>query len=254
MSLEFSDYRPYAQGDDFRYIDWKVDGRLDRVVVKSFVHESELPVYLLVDLSTSMSLGSPPKTHYAARLSAALAYLGLKSYDRVGFYAFTDRILPPVSPRHGMVQMSRILGHLAKAEPNGGTSIDKAVAQFMQMTRESGLVILISDFFSPGGYKEGLNRLLHRGDEVVAIQVLDREEINPTSSGKTRFVEVETGKNITLSVGQQTLHEYENRFAEYQQELAAALHRRSILHFVVPTTRSLSALFHEDFRARGFLR
>jgi hypothetical protein len=116
------------------------------------------------------------------------------------------------------------------------------------------LVILVSDFFSPQGYQEGLNRLLHRGDEIVAIQVLDREEISPTSSGKTRFIEVETGRNITLSVGQPTLEEYEKRFSEYQKQLEAALHRRSILHFVVPTTRSLSVLFHEDFRARGFLR
>ena len=254
VSLEFSDYRPYTQGDDFRYVDWKVYGRLDRLVVKSFIHESDLPVYLIVDLSASMSLGSPPKTHYAAQLSAALAYVGLKSLDRVGFYAFTDRILPPLSPRHGMSQMSRILKHLSEVVPSGETSIDKAITQFLQMTRESGLVILISDFLSPHGYQDGLNRLLHRGDEVVAIQVLDREEINPTSSGRTRFVEVETGRNITLSVGQQTLHEYENRFSEYQEELAAALHRRSILHFVVPTTRSLPALFHEDFRARGFLR
>jgi hypothetical protein len=122
------------------------------------------------------------------------------------------------------------------------------------MSRESGLVVLISDFLSPNGYQEGLNRLLHRGDEVVAIQVLDRDEINPRSSGKTRFVEIETGKNITLSVGQPTLQEYEQRFAEYQKSLAATLHRRSILHFIVPTTRPLSALLHEDFRARGLLR
>lgn len=254
VSLEFSDYRPYAQGDDFRYIDWKVYGRLGRIVVKSFVHESDLPVYLLVDLSSSMSLGSPPKTHYAAQLCAALAYLGLKSHDRVGVYSFANRILTPVSPRHGMSQMNRILQYLSDAEPTGETSIDRSIDQFLQMTRESGLVILISDFLSNNGYQEGLNRLLHRGDEVVAIQVLDQEEIAPTSSGKTRFVEIETGRNITLAVGQQTLQEYEDRFTQFQQEVSDEMHRRSILHFVVPTTRSLSALFHEEFRARGFLR
>jgi len=254
VSLEFADYRPYTQGDDFRYIDWKVYGRLGRIVVKSFVHESDLPVYLLIDLSSSMSLGTPAKSHYAAQLCAALAYLGLKSHDRVGIYSFASRILTPVSPRHGMSQMTRILHYLEEAEPSGETSINKAIEQFLQMTRESGLVILISDFLSEDGFEEGLNRLLHRGDEVVAIQVLDPDEIVPSSSGKTRFVEIETGRNITLAVGQQTLQEYETRFAQFQRKLADVMHRRSILHFVVPTTRSLSALFHEDFRARGFLR
>lgn len=254
VSLEFADYRPYSQGDDFRYIDWHVYGRLDRIVVKSFVHESDLPVYLIVDLSASMALGSPPKSRYAAQLSAALAYLGLKSLDRVGLYAFTDRILSPMSPRHGMKQMSRVVERLSEAEPGGRTSINKAIFQFLQMTRESGLVILISDFFSPDGYQEGLNRLLHRGDEIVAIQVLAPDEIDPGSSGKTQFVELETGQNVTLSVGDETLDEYKERFAAYQEELSTALHRRSILHFVVPTDRSLPALFHEDFRSRGFLR
>ncbi|MBE0636351.1 DUF58 domain-containing protein [Candidatus Bipolaricaulota bacterium] len=254
VSLEFADYRPYTPGDDFRYVDWKVYGRLGRIVVKSFVHESDLPVYLLIDLSSSMSLGSPSKAHYAAQLCAALAYLGLKSHDRVGIYSFSNRILTPVSPRHGMSQMNRILTYLADVEPTGETSINDAIEQFLQMTRESGLVVLVSDFLSQQDCQQGLNRLLHRGDEVVAIQVLDQEELTPTSSGKTRFVEVETGRNVTLAVGQQTLQEYETRLAQYQRELADVMHRRSILHFVVPTTRSLSALFHEEFRARGFLR
>lgn len=254
VSLEFSDYRPYTHGDDFRYVDWKVYGRLGRIVVKSFVHESDLPVYLLVDLSSSMSLGSPAKSHYAAQLCAALAYLGLKSHDRVGIYSFTKQLLAPISPRHGMSQMNRILRYLEEVEPRGETSINKAIEQFLQMTRESGLVILISDFLCEDDFQEGLNRLLHRGDEVVAIQVLDPHEMEPSSSGKTRFVEIETGRNVTLAVGQQTLDEYEARFAQYQRKLADTLHRRSILHFVVPTTRSLSSLFHEDFRTRGFLR
>lgn len=254
VSLEFADYRPYAQGDDLRYVDWKVYGRLGRIVVKSFVHESDLPVYLLIDLSSSMSLGSPPKARYAAQLCAALAYLGLKSHDRMGVYSFADRILTPVFPRHGMSQLSRIMQYLGETEASGETSIDRAIEQFLQMTHESGLVILISDFLSDSGYQQGLNRLLHRGDEVVAIQVLAQEEIDPTSSGKTRFVEIETGRNVTLSVGQQALQEYKSRFAQYQEELADAMHHRSILHFVVPTTRPLLTLIHEDFRARGFLR
>jgi len=254
VSLEFSDYHPYSPGDDFRYIDWNVYGRLDRVLVKSFVHETDLPIYLIVDLSASMSLGSPSKALYSARLATALAFLGLKNLDRVGFYPFTDRILLPVSPRHGMAQLSRILRHLADIEPYGETSIDNAVADFLRKTKESGLVVLVSDFFSLGGYEEGMDRLLHRGDELVAIQVLDPEEISPTPSGRTQFVEIETGRNLSLSVGRQTLTEYKTQFNDYQDRLAAALRHRSILHFVVPTDCSLPRLFHEDFRARGFLR
>jgi uncharacterized protein (DUF58 family) len=254
VSLEFSDYRAYVRGDDFRYIDWNVYGRLDRVLVKSFVHEANLPIYLIVDLSASMSLGSPSKAMYSARLAAALAYLGLKSLDRVGVYPFADRILSAVSPRHGMAQMSRILRQFGDIDPRGRTSIDNAVAEFLSKTRESGIAVLITDFFSPEGYEDGLDRLLHRGDEVVAVQVLDPEEIHPTTSGRTQFVEVETGRNVSMSVGRQTLKEYQERFAEVQAQLATSLRRRSIRHFIVSTDRPLMRLLHEDFRARGFLR
>jgi hypothetical protein len=80
---------------------------------------------------------------------------------------------------------------------------------------------------------------------------LSPEEINPRSAGRTQFVDVETGRNFTLSVGEQTLAEYRERFVAFQNELWNALRCRSILGFKVST---LARLFHEDFRARGFIR
>jgi len=94
VSLEFADYRDYTPGDDFRYVDWNIVGRLDRVLVKTFVHEVDLPIAILLDCSASMRLGDPLKLRYAARLAAAIAYLGLRGLDRVGLYPFTDHLLP----------------------------------------------------------------------------------------------------------------------------------------------------------------
>jgi uncharacterized protein (DUF58 family) len=253
-SLEFLDYRSYSPGDDFRYIDWNAFGRLDRILVRSFVHESDMPVYVIVDLSASMSLGTPSKAEYAGGLAAALAYVGLKGFDRVGLYLFSRGLHPPLSPARGLAQMTRILKCLKIAEPRGETSIDDALAQFVACTRESGLVILISDFFSAGGHERGLDSLLRHGHEVVAVQILSPEEINPRSAGRTQFVDVETGRNFTLSVGEQTLAEYRERFVAFQNELWNALRCRSILGFKVSTDRPLARLFHEDFRARGFIR
>ena len=55
--LEFSDYRSYVPGDDFRHIDWGVYGRTDRLYVKEFREEQELQVLFLID--TSQSMGFP---------------------------------------------------------------------------------------------------------------------------------------------------------------------------------------------------
>ncbi|MCK5586564.1 DUF58 domain-containing protein, partial [Candidatus Bipolaricaulota bacterium] len=146
VGLEFADYRAYTPGDDFRYIDWNVYGRLDRVLVKTFVHEADLPIYLLIDFSASMQVGTPNKAQYAAQFAAAMAYLGLKELDRVGVYPFNDRLIPGLPPRHGMGQMGKIIRLLREAEPGGRTSIDQALTEFISQTRESGIVFIISDF------------------------------------------------------------------------------------------------------------
>ncbi len=254
VSLEFSDYRAYAPGDDFRYIDWNVYGRLDRVLVKTFVHEADLPVYLLVDVSASMQVGSPSKAQYAAQFAAGLAYLGLKETDRVGVYPFNVRLIPGIPPRHGMGQMSKILRLLRDVEPGGRTSMDRVISDFLSQTRESGVVFIISDFLGTGAYEEGLAQLAHRGDEVTVIQVLAPSDISPPAVGTTRLVDVETQQRLTLTIGQRTREEYERRFAEHQEALVNFLLTRRVSHFQVTTDRSMEQFIHEDLRLGGVLK
>lgn len=253
MSLEFADYRPYTLGDDFRYVDWNVYGRLDRILVKRFTRESDLPVYILLDLSSSMRLGTSRKAAYAVRLAAALAYLGLRSLDRVGLYPFTDRLGRSIPPHHGMIQMSRILSALARLEPGGKTSIDRASMEFCSHTREGGLVFLISDFLSPYGYEEGLDRLLHRGHEPVAIQVLAPDELHPTGSGRMQLIDVETNRRIRLTVGRSTITSYERRLTEHLARLKRVLFERRIPYFLASTDRPIERLIHEDLRRGGVI-
>ena len=83
-SVEFADYRNYSLGDDLRYVDWNTYARLEKLFLKLFLEEEDLHVYLLVDASASMQFGEPSKFDYARRLAAALGYVGLANYDRVG--------------------------------------------------------------------------------------------------------------------------------------------------------------------------
>src|SRR5712671_1369524 len=87
-SVEFADYREYLPGDDLRYVDWNTAARLEKLFVKLFIEEEDLYLALLVDTSGSMDFGRPTKLHYAARVAAALGYIGLANYDRVSVAAF----------------------------------------------------------------------------------------------------------------------------------------------------------------------
>jgi uncharacterized protein (DUF58 family) len=254
VSLEFSDYRAYSPGDDFRYIDWNVYGRLDRVLVKTFVHEADLPIYLLVDFSASMQVGTPSKAQYAAQFAAGMAYLGLKETDRVGVYPFNDKLIQGLPPRHGMGQMGKIVRLLREAEAGGRTSINQAITDFLAQTRESGIVFIISDFLGSDEFEEGLARLVYRGDEVTAIQVLDPADVSPPMVGTTRLVDVESSQRMTLTIGHRTKEEYERRFREFQTRLKAFMLSRRINHFQVTTDRSMEQFIHEDLRRGGVLR
>jgi len=53
-SVEFSDYREYIPGDDFRRIDWNAYGRFEKLIVKLFMEEREAPVNIFLDVSKSM--------------------------------------------------------------------------------------------------------------------------------------------------------------------------------------------------------
>src|SRR6478736_866411 len=90
--LEFADYRQYVPGDDFRHLDWKAYLRLNRLILKLFEEEEDLPIYLFVDSSQSMTYGQPSKLDYARRVAAALCYIGLANLDRVNVISFADGI------------------------------------------------------------------------------------------------------------------------------------------------------------------
>jgi len=92
ISVEFSDFRPYGVGDDLRYVDWNVYARLDRLYLKLFVDEEDLCLHLLVDASASMGFGNPAKLDHAARLAAALGFIGLVGLERVGVGVVRERM------------------------------------------------------------------------------------------------------------------------------------------------------------------
>ena len=96
-SVEFADFRQYSHGDDLRFLDWNIYGRLDRLFIKMFLEEEDLFVYILVDGSTSMDYGSPNKFRYAMKLAAALGYIGLVNYSRVGIGVFNDGLASTAS-------------------------------------------------------------------------------------------------------------------------------------------------------------
>ena len=81
-SVEFSDFREYAPGDDLRRVDWNAYARFDRLFLKLFMEEQETTVHILLDCSASMDFGEPSKWEMAQGLAQLLCYMAIRGGDR----------------------------------------------------------------------------------------------------------------------------------------------------------------------------
>ena len=215
MSVEFSDYRQYGVGDDLRYVDWNIYGRLDRLYLKLFVDEEDLCLHLLLDGSASMSFGAPSKVHYAARLAAALGFVGLVNHERVGVAVVRDRMAEGWNPTRGRGQFFSLLDFAAGLQAGGPTGLSEGLASYALRSREAGVAVLISDLLDPAGYERGLKALLERRFDVHVIHVLAPEEMNPFLAGDLRLTDVETGEMRDLTMDGEAMADYRQRLAEF---------------------------------------
>jgi len=216
-SVEFADYRNYVQGDDHRHIDWNAYARFESLFLKLFMEEEDLSVWFLLDVSKSMDFGG--KAEMAARITAALGYIGLANLDRVGIHAFGGGATRTLPPAHGKGRARKLLGFLEELESTGRVRLDEAVGAFVAGEPKRGLVVLISDFLDEAGFERPLNLLRHHRYEPVAVQVLAREEVDPPQGGDWRLIDSETGAAVEISLGRRALQMYRARLDAYTSGL-----------------------------------
>lgn len=219
QSVEFSDYRPYGIGDDLRYVDWNIYGRLDRLHVKLFVEEEDLCLHLLVDASASMDFGQPTKLAYAARVAAAVGFVGLINLERVGVGVLRDRVSEGWPPTRGRNQFVALAEFLVGLRAGGPTNLNQSLAAYAMRAREPGLAVIFSDLLDPQGFETGIRALLERRFEVHVVHVLAPEEVNPALSGDLRLHDSETGEVRELTVDGEALRGYRDRLAHFLERV-----------------------------------
>ena len=215
MSVEFSDYRQYGVGDDLRYVDWNIYGRLDRLYLKLFVDEEDLCLHLLLDGSASMSFGEPSKLRYATRLAAALGFVGLVNLERVGVAVVRDRMAEGWIPTRGRGKFLSLLDFAGRLHAGGPTELSEGLAAYALRSREAGVAVLISDLLDPAGYERGLKALLEHRFDVHVIHVLAPEEVDPTLAGDLRLTDSETGEVRDLTMDSEALGDYRQRLGDF---------------------------------------
>ena len=218
FSTDFLQHRPYAAGDDLRYLDWKIFGRTDRHYVRQFEEETNLRATIFVDASGSMDFSSDgvSKLHYAVRVAAALAYLLAGQQDEVGLVVFDDRVREYIAPRAGRRQLQRLLSELGQIQAGGDTSVATVMRDGAPGLSRRGFLIFVTDAFAePEDVVNALGRLHSTHNEVILMQVLDRAEVDFRFPNWTRFESLESDEEAILVDPAQLRATYLERFRTF---------------------------------------
>ncbi|NLS95245.1 MAG: DUF58 domain-containing protein [Planctomycetaceae bacterium] len=256
FSVEFSSHREYVPGDDPKHVNWQLFARSRRLYVKEYSAETNMNVYLFLDVSGSMECANSgrSKLHYGSALAAALAHLALKQRDAVGLTLVADSIVSHLAPRAKPQQLDDILCAIAATTARPPSDASKALHQAAELASRRGMVVIVSDLFDElPAIVEGLEHLQFRNHEILIFHLLDPWERDLPLSGNIRFHDLETGQElVTQAEGIQQA--YRRAFAEWRDALDLECRSRGIDRVELTTADPLdqSLLDYLVKRARAY--
>ena len=184
--VEFGGHRPYAPGDDLRFLDRRALLRHDRLLVREFETDTDRALWLVLDASASMAhrgSGAPgAKLAFAALVAAALARVALASGDPIGLGWLGGHGVHPLGAVAGREAFDRVLSALESARAAGElaaepAAVDRALASVARRARRGAIIVLLSDLLDlPETMLARFTALASAGRVLVAVQVLDPEE------------------------------------------------------------------------------
>jgi hypothetical protein len=124
----------------------------------------------------------------------------------------------------------------------------------VHQTKRRGMAVVISDFYDPVGYEEGLNVLRYHKYEPFVIQLYDRKEADPPLHGDLTLVDCETGDPREVTISASLLDAYKKEHEKYCKELEDFCTARAVPFFRTHTGVTFDELVLRIFRAGGFLK
>ena len=257
QSVEFSDFRPYALGDDFRRIDWNAYARLERLFIKLFVAEEDTTLHLLIDSSRSMDWGEPNKLDYAVQAAGALGYIALVGLDRVTVTTSRNNNIsssshfPAVRGKQSAVKLFNFLQSIVPClEPIATTNW---LGAYASNTANPGVIVIVSDLLSDG-WESGLSLLRGRGHDVSVIHLLSPDELQPELIGDFRLIDSETQAEVEVSADFETVSRYKSNLQSWQDNWRQFCRARGISYIPIQSSLPLEDLLFAWLPNRGILR
>ncbi len=250
-SVEFSDFREYTPGDDFRRIDWNAYGRFDKLFIRLFMEEREAMVNIFCDYSKSMDFGEKSKGVMSLRIAGVLTYLALNNLDRICLNRIHESNVVPSSSYMGKSSFQKALRFLEAGSFSGTTGLSESIRR--KELKSRGISIVISDFFTTDSIDELIKYLAFKKQQIVLIQVLCEDEAEPQLGGQVRLVDSETGEEMNLTITPKLLKLYEQKLKSLQTGIKATAKKYGGVFFQVSASDSLEKIVFENFAREGII-
>jgi uncharacterized protein (DUF58 family) len=254
FSVEFSEHRPYMQGDELKNIDWKVYAKSEKYVVKQYEEETNLLCHIFLDASKSMNFkhsGKVTKLEYAITLAASLAYLMINQQDAVGLAVYSDKIHDYLPPKANKIYLKNLLIALNKVKAEGSTSTSACLDSVAQKIKKRGLAIIISDLFDdPDSILNAVKHFHFKQNEVIIFQILDPAERNFGFDRDAIFVDMETQEQMTTQP-HQIQKAYRDAMSEYLKKIKNGCLNYEIEYNLIDTSEPFDKALINYFMKRS---
>ncbi|MDR0426868.1 MAG: DUF58 domain-containing protein [Clostridiales bacterium] len=237
-TVEFADFRTYQLGDDIRRIDWNVYSRFEKYFIRLFVDEKQMHTQIFLDCSASMGKTDPDKGLYAMRVAAALAFLSVKNMDKTSLKRIRGNFAEDAGGLIvGKAAFYRAVGELEETVFAGTADLATAITH-TDSGADNGLTVIISDFLTESDWKKAVNYLLYRKRQVMLIQVLSPEELDPGYKGRVRMSDSEAEdvldeRNMKMRITRAEVETYRLALHDYLSDIKSFCAGRGVSFFSV---------------------
>jgi len=253
-SCEFVDYRNYMSGDDITKIDWNAYARSEVLNLKLYLDERRLHTKIYIDVSRSMEYGDGKKAQTALEIAAALAYLSVSELDRVSVYTVREsEVKEIISSVAGKERYFAEIGKLNQVEFGGDCFLSDGILP-SKAGYGDGLSVIISDFLTDNDYESAIDFLVDKKRDLLCVQVLSQEELNPKVRGKNIFYDSENEKRrYRKNIRKDVISAYRAAVRYVQERLQGYCAARGAQYLLAQDDKTVEEIVFENFVGSGVL-
>lgn len=256
QTVEFADYREYMLGDDIRRIDWNLYSRFEKYFLKLFTDERQMHVQIFLDCSASIGKENPQKAAYAVGVASALGFLAVQNMDKLSLKLVKgNHAEDPFGTIVGKNSFFRVVGELEKLEFENDADLAAAVTSTPVGTND-GLTVIVSDFLTENdSWKKAVDYLTYKKRQVLLVQVLTPDELDPAYNGRVHLVDSESEsmldeRNMKIKITKSMLDAYMEALADMKEDMRTFCASREAGYISVSTEKPIErVLFGELFKA-----